>query len=140
MATSCGAAARFAVAAVAGHRVVGVGHGDDPGDEGNVLALEPEGVAAAVPALVVQVHARDERVKEADRLEDVAAEARVLLEDLVLLRGELAGLVEVHHAADLADVVHQRGLPDDLDHVGREAERRRGARRRYATRSEWPAV
>ncbi len=66
---------------------------------------------------MVQVHARDERVQEGDRLEDVAPVARVLLEDLVLLLGELAGLVEVHDAADLADVVHERGLADDLDRL-----------------------
>ena len=76
---------RAAVGAVAGHRVVGVGDRDDARHERDVVALRAERIAAAVPALVVQVHARDERVQELDRVEDVAAVARVLLEDLVLV-------------------------------------------------------
>ena len=88
----------------------------------DVVALEPERIAAPVPALVVQVHARDERVQELDGIEDVLAVRRVPLEDLVLVLRELARLVQVHHAADLADVVHQRALPHDLDDVGREPE------------------
>ena len=52
---------------------------------GIVVALQPERIAAAVPALVVQVHAGDERVQELDRVEDVAPVAGVLLEDLVLV-------------------------------------------------------
>ena len=55
---------RAAVGAVAGHRVVGVGDGDDARDERDVVALQAERIAAAVPALVVQVHAGDERVQE----------------------------------------------------------------------------
>ncbi len=108
---------RAAVRAVAGHRVVGVGHGDDARDDRDLVAPHPERVAAAVPALVVQVHAGDERVQELDRVEDVAPVAGVPLEHLVLVVRELARLVQVEHAADLADVVHERALPDDLDLV-----------------------
>ena len=61
------------------------------------------------------MHARDERVQELDRLQDVAAMFRVLLEDLVLFLCQLAGLVEVHDATDLPDVVHQRRLANDFD-------------------------
>ena len=61
------------------------------------------------------MHARDQRVQKLDRLQDVAAVLRVLLEDLVLFLCQLAGLVQVHDAADLADVVHQRRLANDLD-------------------------
>ncbi len=43
----------LAVRAVRRHRVQGVGHGEDPGTDVNLLAAEPPGVAAAVEALLV---------------------------------------------------------------------------------------
>ena len=78
----------------------------------------------AVEALVMKMHAGDERMKELDRGEDVAAVAGVLFEDLVLVVGELARLVEVEHAANLADVVHERALSHDLHFFWGEAESR----------------
>ena len=74
--------------------------------------------------------------RKLDRLEDVAPVRRVLLEDLVLVLRELAGLVQVHHAADLADVVHQRGLAHDLDLISGQPEPAREVHRvaRHALR------
>src|SRR5690606_26173146 len=51
-----------AVGAIARHGVVGIGNRDDAGDERNRVACKPQGIAAPIPTLVVQVHARDERV------------------------------------------------------------------------------
>ena len=38
---------------IAGHRVIGVGHGHDPSDHGNIVAGESVRIAAAVPPFVV---------------------------------------------------------------------------------------
>ena len=75
-----------------------------------------------VSLLVVQVHAGNEGMQELDGVQNVAPVSGMLLEHLVLVDGELAGLVQVEHAADLADVVHQRALPHDLDLIRREAQ------------------
>ena len=64
-----------AVGAIAGHRVVGVGDRDDARDDGDVVPLQAERIAATVPPLVVQVHAGDQRLEELDRLQDVRAPA-----------------------------------------------------------------
>src|SRR5690554_1817324 len=60
---------------------------------------------------------RDERREKFDGLENLATVNRMLLEILVFGRCQLSGLVEVHHAADLTDIVHEGSLPDDLDLV-----------------------
>ena len=85
---------RFPIGAVARHRVIGVRDGDDARDQWHVIPLQSERVAEAVPALVVQVHARNERMEKLDRLQDVAAVLRMLFEGLVFLLRELAGLVD----------------------------------------------
>ncbi len=76
----------------------------------------------------MQVNTGDERVQESDGIENVAAEPRMLLENLVLFGRQLAWLVQVQDATDLADVVHERALPDDLDVFGGEAEAAREER------------
>ncbi|MNT38053.1 hypothetical protein D3C72_1742270 [compost metagenome] len=48
------------VGAVGGHGFVGVGDGQDTGVEGDLAALQPAGVARAVPALVVGVNGRED--------------------------------------------------------------------------------
>ena len=48
------------VRAVGRHRVEGVGHGDDPRDERDALALQSVRVAAAGPRLVVERDGRDD--------------------------------------------------------------------------------
>src|SRR5262249_9409252 len=69
---------------------------------------------ATVPALVVQMHARDDRLQKLDWIEDLATVGGMPLEYFVLVLRELSWLVEVHDAPNFADVVHQRGLPHDL--------------------------
>src|SRR5690606_35657963 len=60
---------------------------------------------------------RDERREKFDGLENLATVNCMFLEILVLGRCQLSGLVEVHHAADLTDIVYEGSLPDDLDLV-----------------------
>src|SRR5690606_22944175 len=92
---------RAPVSPVAGHGVVGVRHRDDARNQRDLLPRQAQRVPATVPAFVVQVYARHHGLQELDRVQDVLAVARVLLEDLVFGLGELAGLVQVQHTTHL---------------------------------------
>src|SRR5689334_4062861 len=58
------------VGAVARDRVDGIGDGEDPGPERDLVLAQPVRVAAAVPALVVVQYDVDGAVEEGDRVED----------------------------------------------------------------------
>ena len=76
-----------------GHRVEGVGDGDDAGAERNLLAPEASRIAGAVEALVVVTDDRGElRVAEAGR--HLAALVGMALRLLELIIGEAARLGE----------------------------------------------
>ena len=104
-----------AVAAVGGHGVVGVRHGDDPGDLGDLVALQALRVAPAVVALVVIARADAEPGGILDAGEDLAAHHGVHLDLGELLVREPALLGEdLDGHADLAHVVEQSGEVDLL--------------------------
>ena len=102
---------RGAVRARRGHRVEGVAAADDARLDRDLLALQPVGVARAVPALVRGAHDAADLVEEpADALQHPLALDRVRLHHLALVGAQRAGLVDdlLRHR-DLADVVQQRG-------------------------------
>ena len=99
---------RLAVRAGRRHRRERVADGEDPGDERDFLALEPVEVAVAVPALVVVADPGPDDLDVREVADDHVAEGDVLLDDVVLGRGQLAGLAQDRvRDADLADVVEQ---------------------------------
>src|SRR5688500_9705775 len=98
------------IGAIRRHRAEGVTAADDPGHERGLLAREPIGVAAAVPALVTRADdTADLAEQPADALEHALALDRVQLDDGALLGRQRAGLVDdLAGNADLAHVVEQR--------------------------------
>ena len=88
----------------------------------DLLAGEAVGIAAAVEALVVVAHPARLDL-HVGRLHDVVAQQRMALHLLVLVVGELGGLVEdrVGHA-DLAHVVQQPGQAQAREPPGVEAQ------------------
>ena len=117
-----GVVERLAVGAPERHGIVGVRDAHRSGDDGNTLARQPVGVAAALPAFVVMTHAADQIFRE-ERPDDIGAENRVLAHQPPLMRVQASGLEE--HAvgdADLADVVQVRSLLDVSDQVSRPAQ------------------
>src|SRR5262245_11400050 len=115
---------RFAVRPVARHRLDGVRDQDDPRGQGDLIAAQAVGVAAAaaVVPLVVVPHAGRHVAQEVDRLEDPRADLRMALDLLVLLGREPLRLRD-HRVADpdLSDVVQEPRDVDALDEVLREA-------------------
>src|SRR5690606_11784170 len=103
------------------HRVEGVGEIDDPRLERDRFADEALGIAFAVEALVVIEDERQDGREESDRLKDVDAALRVLLDDLELLLGEPALLRDDPLAdRDLPDVMELRRDAEALDLLGSE--------------------
>ena len=122
---------RRAVGPRGAHRVVAVGHGEDPGEERDRLALEPLGVALAVELLVVVEHAGQEVGDRLQAGEDAVADLDVLVDVLELLGGERPALAQDGVAdADLADVVEQAGEVDVAQLVLLAGPARGRARRR----------
>ena len=73
-------------------------------------------IAAAVPVLVMMPDDRRDREREADHREDVGADRRVALHDLVLGRSQAARLVEdMFGNRQLANVMQQRRRLDRLN-------------------------
>src|SRR5919109_1050694 len=98
------------------HRVEGVAAADDARDERDVVARKPVRIAEPVVSLVARTHdVPDLAEQAADLLEHALALDRVLLDDLALLVGQRAGLVDdLLRRSHLADVVQQRrelGIP-----------------------------
>src|SRR5215213_6820512 len=79
-----------AVGACAGHRVVGVGDVDDPGDQGNVVTAQAVRIAAAVRPLMVELDDLEVTCQEGHRAQDPGAKHRMLLDDVVLGRRQRA--------------------------------------------------
>jgi len=109
---------RLAVDPVAGHRLVGVGHGEDLRLQWNLVPGDGARVPTAVGSLVMSVDPALD-VVEARAAEDPSADLRVLAHLVELLRGESAGLAQdrVGHA-DLSDVVEHAGKAEALGAVG----------------------
>ncbi len=116
---------REPVDAVAGHRLVGVGDGDDRGLERDLVSGEALRVPGAVGTLVVRQDPVPDVVQLAAR-ENPGSELGMALHLRVLLGGERPRLAEdrVRHP-DLADVVEDAGEPQPLDSILVKAELRR---------------
>ena len=114
---------RLAVWAGRRHRRERVGHREDPADQRDVVAGEAVEIAATVDPLVVVPDAGSHGVDVGDVADDHVAERDVLLHDLELLVGQLAGLAQhLVGDADLADVVEQARDPDRLELRGRDVD------------------
>ena len=112
----------FFVAALAGQGVVDIGQRHGLGTDGDVVALQPVGVAAAVVALVVPVadltRGFDQRrvLLERQLVQNLITDGGVGLHDLELFLRELAGLVQDGFGdVDLADVVQGGRHGDEAD-------------------------
>ena len=108
-----------AVRSSRGHRVVGIGNMHDARAQGNFQAGLLEGIAGAVPILVVQLHNRQVLLESADPFQNSASDRRMLAKHGHFVGGKLAGLSEdAVGNADLADVVKKASDANDLDVVG----------------------
>ena len=98
-----------------GHHVVGVCGGDDAGAEGDLLARDARGVAAAAEALVVIEDDLGHGAVALDALHEFGALLGVELDQLPFLVRELAIREQDGVGKDeLADVVQQRGRVDQV--------------------------
>src|SRR3954447_8048594 len=139
---------RIAVRAARGHRVVGVGDGDDTGQQRDLLADPPVRVARSVDSLVMRADDVRHLAVVLHGEQDVGADLGVLTHPCPLLVGQRGLLVQdLRRQPDLADVVHQSGEVDELDvllghpHLARDVARvdrhsRRVARRVAVARLE----
>ena len=103
-------AERSLVGAHGGHRLVGVGDGDDAAAVGDLLGSEPVRIAPAVPALVMLLYGAAPFAQPPDKgLDEPGALERVIAQRLPLRHVQLPGLVEdVGMHRQLADVMEQR--------------------------------
>ena len=91
-------------------RVVGVGEGHDPGPHGDLPPLQLVGIAGPVVAFVVGPDDPGDLLELDDGTEDVLAPGGMLLDQLELGVGQLAGLIQdALRNGDLAHVVEERG-------------------------------
>ncbi len=109
-------------------RIEHVDDADDLGQQRNLLAAQPIGIAAAVEPLMVMAHDRPRALQRSKRAAQAIADHRVLLHDLEFLRGERTALQQdrVGHA-DLADVVEHAAIPQ-------------GRRSSSGSPSSWPSA
>ena len=113
---------RPAIGTVARHRVERVRHGEDPGGEWDLVALQAVGIALAVEALVMVAGHVAHHLRQVELVEDVARDLGVLAHLLELVAVEPAGLQQdAIRDADLADVVDHRAHLHGLELVVAEA-------------------
>ena len=116
------------IAALGGYGVEHVGDGHDAGAQRYVRAAQALGIALAVPLFMVVERdlMRHALVLDVEQVaegigDDPAADGGVLLHLLELLGREAAGLLQYRVGdADLADVVHRRGLDEVVEVVLRD--------------------
>src|SRR5439155_9209681 len=64
---------RRSIGTIGGHRIEGVGHGEDARPQRDALAGDGIRIARAVPALVVMTHDRRDALEERDAADDARA-------------------------------------------------------------------
>ena len=107
-----GPAERRPVRPVLGHRVIGVGRGEQPSAELELIAGDAAVVAGAVDAFVVAGGEVGERGEQGAAAQDPLAEVWVQPDALPLLGAEPPGMIpDPARDADLPDVVHERRSP-----------------------------
>ncbi len=106
---SLGGAECPAVRAVLGHRVVGLGGGDQPGADVEVVTRQAAVIAGPIGAFVVTCGQVGERGEQGATAQDALAQVWVQPDSLPLPGAESASMIpDPAWDADLADVVHQR--------------------------------
>src|SRR4051794_13250874 len=118
------AVAGCAVGTGCGHGAERVGRADDARGDRGLLAREPVGIPAAVPALVAgPPDLADVLQRSAHAVQHPLARDRVAAHDIPLVVAQRTGLVDdLLGYADLADVVQQRAELDEPPLVLAEAE------------------
>ena len=103
----------FAVRAVGGDRVQGVGHGEDPGFPGDLPAGQAVRVACPVVPLVVVENDVPDFGNELDFPDQAVAQSGVEADFIPFLRRQGAGLVENRVGdGDFSDVVQKGAFPE----------------------------
>ncbi len=69
-----------AIQAIAPHRIVRIGHRNDPCHQRNLCSLQTIGIAAPIERLVVASHARQNPFEIGQAGQDMTADLRVLLD------------------------------------------------------------
>jgi hypothetical protein len=116
-------AAALLVSSRGEHGVNGVGDMEDSCAEGNLLVAKAGRVADTVVPFVMMQNQRQLALEASRGPQDGSAGDGMLLDDLVLLRGEGAGFGEDGVGdADLPDVVEDGGSPDDVGLANGEVE------------------
>lgn len=99
---------RVAVWSMRGHGVVGVGHGDDTGEQRDVGAAQPIGVAVPVDAFVVMADDPSNFRVVVNLREDSLADSAVLLHATPFIKCQCTRFFEkAHREPDLPNIVHQ---------------------------------
>ena len=97
-------------------RVVAVNHGENPRADRNVGTAQPVGVSAAVPALVMMSHDRNDGIRERHLREDLRADGGMGLHPFELGSRQPSRLVQdVLRNGELADVVEERRRLERLE-------------------------
>ncbi len=94
-----------------GERVQAIHRRQNARANGNALALQPVGIAGAIPALMMRPHDGSHRVGKAHALQDFGAHHRVDLHLLELFAGQFSRFRD--------DVLRHRQLSDVVQHRGR---------------------
>lgn len=100
---------RRAIGPVGGHRVVGIGYGDDARGKGDLLARQTVGIAIAIPSFVVMVDPGNDALQGFNRLDNLRAVVGMEMNRVSLVRGEWFHLAQDFiWDGDLAHVVQER--------------------------------
>jgi hypothetical protein len=83
----------FAISAVRGHRIVGIGDRYDPPHQGNLVAFQALRITAAIEILMMTVGSGDQLAQKGNRLEDSPAFLRMRTKVDRFLPREASGLI-----------------------------------------------
>src|SRR5204863_6667641 len=107
---------RVPVRARRGHRVERVGDCEEPRLERDRVALQPRGIALAVPVLMVKENVGKRLARPAQRTDELGSRGRVLPDLRELIEGERPGFAEqIASNGDLADVVVETAEAEQRD-------------------------
>ena len=113
----------FAVWAIGGHSIKGVGNTDDATGERNIFAGEMFRVTAAIIIFVVMQYPGDLVGKKIYRAQNLRTNCRVLLDDGVFFIGQATGFAnKTSFDADLGDIGQQSGIANAFDFFWRQIE------------------
>ena len=93
------------------HRIKGIRDAEDPAHDGDLLSAQAARITAAVIALVVRQHRRNDVIQRGQVPDDVDRVLHVSLDALVLFIRKPVGLIkDILFNADLSDVMQEGSL------------------------------